>query len=60
MISCCRLAFSAQSSCAMMNKHHASSVLLHLVLERDYENIDCFKYDEPIIVSAKTFLSQLA
>ena len=31
-----------------------------VVLERDYENIDCFKYDEPTIVSAKTFLSQLA
>lgn len=31
-----------------------------VVLERDYENMDCFKYDAPTVVSAKTFLSQLA
>jgi len=31
-----------------------------VVLERDYENMDCFKCDAPTVVSAKTFLSQLA
>ena len=30
-----------------------------IVLEREYEDIDSFQYKEPMVVSAKTFLSQL-
>ncbi len=30
-----------------------------VVLELEFEEIDCFRYHKPIIVSAKTFLSQL-
>lgn len=30
-----------------------------VVLEADYEEVDCFKYRKPIIVPARTFLSQL-
>ncbi len=32
---------------------------LQVVLEREYEEIDCFGYHKPIGVPAKTFLSQL-
>ncbi|OGT96084.1 MAG: hypothetical protein A2298_02630 [Gammaproteobacteria bacterium RIFOXYB2_FULL_38_6] len=30
-----------------------------VVLDKDYEEINCFNYERPIIVPAKTFLSQL-
>lgn len=32
---------------------------LQVVLELDYEGIDCFAYDRPVVVPARTFLSQL-
>lgn len=39
----------------LLNTQHAFQV----VLDADYEDIDCFKSTEPVIVPAKTFLSQL-
>lgn len=35
--------------------NHAFQVVINM----DYEDVDCFSYHEPIIVPAKTFLSQL-
>lgn len=37
------------------NAKHAFQV----VIDMDYVDMDCFSYEEPIIVPAKTFLSQL-
>lgn len=38
-----------------LNVDHA----LQVALNKPFVNIDCFNYKKPIIVSAKTFLSQL-
>lgn len=38
-----------------LNAQHAFQVIINA----EYKNIDCFSYKEPIIVPAKTFLSQL-
>ncbi|MBF5058617.1 ATP-binding protein [Candidatus Neptunochlamydia vexilliferae] len=39
----------------MTGAKHAFQV----VMDAPYEEVDCFSYDRPIVVSAKTFLSQL-
>jgi predicted AAA+ superfamily ATPase len=39
----------------LLKTQHAFQV----ALDMDYVDIDCFKFEEPIIVPAKTFLSQL-
>lgn len=41
------------------HEHLKTMHAFQVVIDAEYRNIDCFSYHQPIIVSAKTFLSQL-
>lgn len=50
---------SLSASLGYFQKQIQAPHAFQIVLNADYEDVNCFEYSQPVIVPARTFLSQL-